>query len=145
MAILNDEIQTRIDELTDLAYEKQQAGKYDESFELLKKAWNLYPDPKENWNEAYNTAKYIFEDYMNLQKYHKAKEWLNEMIKNDNNLHLSNEDCLFNIGKYQFCVQQYEDALNHFKEVVKIAGFRYFEDEDPKYLDFYKNPHKYMK
>jgi tetratricopeptide (TPR) repeat protein len=145
MAQLEELIQEKIDGLIDLAYEKHQEGNVSKSFELLKKAWSLYPEPKKDWTEAYNTAKYLFEDYMEIEEYDEAKKWLNEMIENNNNLNHSYEDCLFNIGKYKFCVHQYEEALSHFKKVVKDAGYRYFEDEDPKYLDFYKHPDKYIK
>jgi tetratricopeptide (TPR) repeat protein len=145
MAVLNEKIQEKIDDLTDLAYQKFQENLKDESFKLMEQAWRLYPDPKENWTEAYNTAKYACDDCFAISDFSKAKIWLNRMITNNNNLHLSNEECQFYVAKYLFETGEYEKALDNFKEVVKSAGLRYFEDEDSKYLDFYKNPQKYIK
>jgi len=145
MALLNETIQEEIDNLTELAYEKFQNNQKEESFKMMEQAWNLYPDPKENWTEAYNTAKYICDDCFAINDFPKAKIWLNRMIANNNNLHHSDEECQYYIGKYLFETGEYEKALENFKEVVKSAGYRYFEDEDPKYLDFYKRPQKYIK
>ena len=144
MSLLQETLQEQIDELIDLAYSKSEEGKIEESFSLLKKAWDIYPEPKTQWNDAYNTAKYIYLDYLTMKKLDDAKFWLNKMIENNNNLHLEDDDVLFETAKYQFETEDYENALNKFKEVVKEAGFRYFEDEDPKYLEFYKNPEKYF-
>ncbi len=142
MAVLDRTIQTKIDELSNSAYEEFEAGNKDDSFRMLKEAWALYPEPKNNWNEAYNTAKYIFLDYMKLKKYGDAKEWLNNMIEVNNNLKLSNEDCLFNVGKYRFDTGKEKEAFEIFDKVVKVAGMRYFQDEEPRYLKFYKNAQK---
>jgi len=144
MALLDEKNQAKIDKL------KEKANDYwdkDKSlyFKFINEAWNIYPEPKNNWHEAYSLAQELFSAFLEEENFSEAKKWLNEMIENNNNLSHSYEDCLFNIGKFQFCIQQYEDALSHFKEVVKEAGLRYFEDEDPKYLDFYKNPQKYIK
>ncbi|AKK74221.1 hypothetical protein OK18_17865 [Chryseobacterium gallinarum] len=144
MAVLDLNLQAKIDELTDLAYTQFEESNTEESFKLLKQAWNTYPDPKEQWNEAYNTAKYIFLDYMSLQNLAEAKVWLNNMIRVNNYLHLNDEDCYFNYAKYQFEIGEYKESYDKLKQVVEAAGFRYFENEDPKYLEFYKNPDKYF-
>jgi tetratricopeptide (TPR) repeat protein len=137
------EKQEQIDELIDLSYEKKQEGNNDESFELLKKAWALYTEPKEKWTEAYNTAKYIFQDYMELGNYSEAKKWLNQMIKDNNVNHDYHGDLEFEIGKYKYEMGLYEEALEYFMIATKEGGgVRYFEGEDKKYREFYKNPEK---
>ena len=145
MAILNEELQEKIDELIDSAFIKFEEGKFEESFSLQKRAWDIFPDPKEQWNEAYNIAKCIYTDYLNVGRFNEAKEWLNKMIENNNNLHLEDEDVWHETAKYQFEIGEYKDSYDKFKQVVEDAGLRYFEDEDPKYLKFYKNPEKYIK
>ena len=145
MAILNEELQEKIDELIDSAFIKFEEGKFEESFSLQKRAWDIFPDPKEQWNEAYNIAKYIYTDYLNVGRFNEAKEWLNKMIENNKNLHLEDEDVWHETAKYQFEIGEYKDSYDKFKQVVEDAGLRYFEDEDPKYLEFYKNPEKYIK
>lgn len=140
MAVLEQKIQQQIDTLEDLAYEKYVKGLVDESFQLRKQAWSLYPEPKENWNEAYNSAKYLYEAYMAVGSLSDVREWLNEMIWNNDVHHYSDEECLFYTGKYNFKIGNYKEAYEDFSQVVKIAGLRYFEDEEPEYLEFYKNP-----
>ncbi|MFK6999561.1 hypothetical protein [Flavobacterium oreochromis] len=100
---------------------------------------------KKNWNEAYSLAKEIYQAYLLDEKYDEAKEWLNKMIENNNNLHLEDEDVWHETAKYQFETGDNKESYDKFKKVVKVAGLRYFEDEDAKYLEFYKNPEKYIK
>jgi tetratricopeptide (TPR) repeat protein len=144
MALLQENKQLEIDILRAKANEYWDRDK-EKYFELLIEAWNLYPEPKNNWHEAYSVARELFLAYLIGESFDEAKKWLNEMIANENNLHHRDEDCLFNMGKYTFCIQRYDEALTHFKEAVKIASFRVFEGANPKYLDFYKNPDKYIK
>jgi tetratricopeptide (TPR) repeat protein len=144
MEQLDTEKQLQIDHLREYANEYWEKDKY-KYFNLLIEAWKLYPEPTENWNEAYSLAKELFNAYLGDKLFDEAKKWLNEMIKNNNNLHLFDDDLWFNVGKYYYETGIYEEAYNKWKAVVKSAGYRYFEDEDPKYLDFYKKPQKYMK
>ena len=144
MAVLDNKLQEKIDDLINIGNEfwDQDKSQY---YKKLFEAWELYPEPKKNWNEAYSLAKEIYQAYLLDEKYDEAKEWLNRMIENNNNLHLEDEDVWFETAKYQFEVGDYNESFDKFKLVVEDAGFRYFEGEDPKYLDFYKNPEKYIK
>jgi tetratricopeptide (TPR) repeat protein len=144
MEVLDTKIQNEIDEKRFEANEFYLSDK-EKYFKLKNEAWELYPEPKENWAEAYSLAKDFFETYLEESDFENAKKWLNIMIAHNNNLHLMDDNLWFNVGKYYFETKEYNEALNHFKEVVKEAGMRYFENEDPKYLNFYKNPQKYLK
>lgn len=145
MSVLKDELQSQIDLLIDSAYEDFQNGNFEESYNKQLKAWDLFPDPKNKWNEGYNVAKYIFEDKFSLKEYDVAKQWLDEMVLNNDNLNKSDGECEFYEGKYYFEIGNYGKSIEKFRYVVSKYNFRYFEDEDPKYLDFYKNPDKYIK
>ena len=144
MAVLDNKLQEKIDDLINIGNEfwDQDKSQY---YKNLFEAWELYPEPKKNWNEAYSLAKEIYQAYLLDEKYDEAKEWLNRMIENNNNLHLEDEDVWFETAKYQFEVGDYKESYDKLKLVVEDAGFRYFEGEDPKYLDFYKYPEKYIK
>ena len=140
------EKQEQVDELLELAWEKFREGNVDEQNKLLKKAWALYPEPKEKWSEAYNTAKSIFHSYMDDKNYSEAKNWLNKMIKDNNINHDFDGDLEFEIGKYKYEIGLYEEALEYFMIATKEGGgVRYFEGEDKKYREFYKNPEKMQK
>jgi hypothetical protein len=144
MAVLDTKIQSKIDELRTQSYEKFQKNEINESFELREQSWNLYPEPKENWNEAYNTAKYAFLAGKKINNLDEEKKWLNRMILVNNNLHQSDIELNFYIGIYKFDVKEYAESHQRFKEVVEIAGLRYFKNQDNIYLNFYKNPEKYF-
>jgi hypothetical protein len=145
MTAFNDKIIEKVDELVDKASEKLDEGKTDECLKFLKDAWALFPDPKEDWHEAYNVAKYIFEEYIKSDQASDAKEWLDNMQKINNNLHANDEELLFCTAKYKFEIDKHDDAFEDFDAVVKSAGLRYFEDENPKYLRFYKKNKKGLK
>jgi hypothetical protein len=145
MAELESEIYNKIIEVGRKAVSALKSNDLVKFEEYAEKGWELFPQPKENWDYGYNYSRMAFEGSFKNRKFELAKLWLNRMIENNNNLHFSDEECQFYIGKYLFEVGEYEKYLANFKAVVKSAGYRYFEDEDPKYLDFYKNPQKYMK
>lgn len=142
MKSLSKTEQEKVDTLVDKAYELHEAGQSKQSFEHLEKAYLVFPNPLE-YPEAYNISKYIFEDYIKLNDLQSAKIWLNKMIENNNQLHHSDDDCLFAIAKFQFKNNNHGEALKLFKQVVNEAGMRYFEGEAPEYKDFYLHPEKY--
>ncbi|MDR6968170.1 hypothetical protein J2X31_002185 [Flavobacterium arsenatis] len=144
MAVLKKELQDQIDELINLGNEIWENDK-PSYFDHLLQAWDLYPIPKNNWNEAYSLAKELFDAYIIEEDYVNAQNWLNEMISHNNNLHLFDFDLEHNEAKYHFETGNYQTALDKWKYVVKNAGKRYFENEKPEYLEFYKNPEKYIK
>ena len=135
------EKQEKVDELTNLAYEAEQNGNIDEALNLYDKAWDLYPEPKEKWTEAYNAAKYVYLTCMRTRNYSTARKWLNQMIKDNNINHNYDGDLEFEIGKYKYETGLYEEALEFFMIATKEGGgVRYFDGEDKKYREFYKTP-----
>ncbi len=86
----------------------------------------------------------VYKGAMENRRFKEAKTWLDKMIDNNNLLKLSEGECQHYEGKYYFETGDYKRAYNKFKYVVDKDGCRYFEDEDPKYLDFYRSPDKYM-
>ena len=143
MGVLEKNIQDKIDYLIDEGNEFWESDR-SSYYELLLKAWDLYPEPKNNWNEAYSLAKEIFDSYIIDGNLSDAKKWLNEMINHNNNLHLMDFDLSFNIGKFHFSNKEYQKAFEEWSNLVSQVGLRYFQSEDSKYLDFYKNPERYL-
>ena len=140
MALLENEEYEKVMAVGKEAVENLKNGNIDAFFALAEKAWNLFPQPKDNWNQAYNFSKMVFKHSINNDSVDEAKKWLDRMIANNNNLHLFDIDIDFNEGKYYFETEDFKQALEKWKYVVSEAGLRYFEDEDSKYLEFYKNP-----
>lgn len=145
MALLESEIYNKVIEVGKKAVAALQNNDLDNCDKYAEQGWQQFPEPKENWNQGYNYAKSFFKSALKNGRFETAKKWLNRMIANNNRLHNFDEECQFYVGEYLFETGEYEQALANFKEIVKEAGLRYFKNEDPKYLDFYKNPQKYIK
>ena len=146
MAILDAERQSSIDSLREEAneYWDKNRKKY---FSIIIEAWNLYPEPKINWNESYSMAREMFEAYLIEKNINEAKKWLDFMIAHENNLHLNEYEIDHNIGKFFYEKGDLEKAYESWDKIVRIkmVGYRYFEDEDPKYIKFYKEQRKIKK
>lgn len=106
--------------------------------------WNLLPNPKEKWDESYHIVSSIIEEYLKLKKLDKAFEWANIIQECDPE---RNDDGQkkFILGKVLFEQKKFLDSYDLFTFGFIDTEGRCFEDEDPKYLDFYKNPEKYIK
>jgi len=146
MAVLEKPIQDKIDNLSNQSYDLYEIGDKVKSYELMEKAWELYPEPKENWNESYNTARYALDDLLKDGEIERALVWYERMTKSQEKLGSWEGSYEFYSGKFLFESEKQKEAYEFFKKSVVIrGGLNYFEDEDPKYLDFYKNPEKYIK
>ena len=68
MAVLDNKLQEKIDDLINIGNEfwDQDKSQY---YKNLFEAWELYPEPKKNWNEAYSLAKEIYQAYLLDEKY----------------------------------------------------------------------------
>jgi len=143
MALLESEINSKVESLKSEATAAWKINDVDGFLATGEAAWDLFPNPKSNWNEGYNFAKFMFKGSMLKNELTGAELWLSRMVDNNNSLHNFDSDCEFNEGKLLFTQGRFEAALDKFNYVVKDAGFRYFENEDPKYLEFYRDPEKY--
>jgi tetratricopeptide (TPR) repeat protein len=145
MAVLDSSIYNGVVELGKKAVAALQIDDLNNFEQYAEQGWNLFPEPKTNWNQGYNYAKMAFKGFIQNHRFESAKRWLNRMIEINNNLQLFNAEVWFYVGKYYFETGEYENAHKEWEAVVKDAGLRYFDGEDKKYLDFYKHPEKYMK
>lgn len=137
MAILGNTLQAEIESLPVQAHRLYNAGDLQSCLEFHERAWSMYPEPRNNWNEAYNTAKYAVDDCFSALDIKNAKTWLERMAYVNDQLHQRDEELMHYTGKYKYEMGDYDAAFTAFDKVVKIAGKRYFEDEPSKYLNFY--------
>ncbi len=143
MAILEKHTQDKIDKLSNESYKRYEVGDKETSYRLMEEAWGMYPNPKENWNESYNTAKYALDDLLKNGEIEKAMIWYTRMVKIHENLGLWIGSFEYYSGKIFFEKKDFKKSLEYFNKMFEIAGHRYFEDENSKYKDFYLNPEKY--
>jgi len=139
MAVLNSEQYHEVVLKGKQAVSMLQAKDLDGFIKYAEEGWALFPDPKINWNQAYNYAKMVFKGTFENQKMEWAKVWLLRMVENNNNLNLYDCECQYYEGKYYFEIGEYQIAYEKFRYVVIGSDFRYFDSNDTKYLDFYKS------
>ena len=142
MALLEQEKFDKVIAYGKQAFRELEKENYEMFLELGEKGWEQFPSPVENWNQAYNYAKSFFNNSLSHGDLEEAKKWINRLIENNNNLHLSDEETMHLMGKYCFEKGDYDDARKHWDMVVKAAGHRYFQDDKREYLDFYNNSQK---
>jgi hypothetical protein len=144
MADLPIDIQKKIDILIDEAYEYFQKGNTNESFNNYYKAFDLILEPKNQYGESFNITKYLLDDYITIKDKDKAYEKIKDLEKYYSLRYDAGELELIK-GKTFFEFEDYNKALQYFDIAFKKSKGREFQGEDPKYLNFYKNPEKYIK
>ena len=144
MALLDVELNSKIELLKSQAASAWKENSIIGFLSLGESAWELFPDPKNTWNEGYNFAKFMFKGLMLKNELAGAELWLSRLVENNDTLHHFDSDCEFNEGKFFFAKGELSNALEKFRAAVKDAGFRYFENEDPKYLAFYRDPERFI-
>ena len=144
MAVLDKSTQDKIDNLSERSYDLYESGDKEGAYKLMEDAWHLYPEPRENWNESFNTAKEGFRDLIKDQEIDRASVWFERLKKVQQNLMQWEGEFEFYEGVFFFEKKEYGKAIESFKKMFQIDEGRSFEDEDPKYKDFYLHPEKYM-
>ncbi|WP_324027840.1 hypothetical protein QSV08_07805 [Maribacter sp. BPC-D8] len=144
------EFSTEIESMLELYLTKSsdfyEKGNTIKAGECLVKAYEFIPEPKEEYNESYNYCTYVL-DYILDENYNldKAENWLKELEKINKSQKCWSGSYEFYAGKTYFELKNYSLAKKFFDICIKIGkGNRYFEGENPKYLNFQKNPEKYI-
>ncbi|MPS72671.1 MAG: hypothetical protein E2590_05895 [Chryseobacterium sp.] len=139
MALLNSEEYNEVVLIGKKAVDALKEDKIDTFYSLVEEAWLKFPIPRNTWNQEYNFSKMSFKHSMTNRNFEQAEKWLNRMIDNNNNLNLSEFEVQHYEAIYFFETGNFNQAFEKWKYVVKGAGLRYFEGEDAKYKNFYKN------
>ena len=137
MPVLDHELYSQVIQKGKQAVEMLQAQDLDGFFKFAEEGWHKFPDPKESWNQGCSYAKMVFKEALSHQEMDQAKTWLTRMVENNNRLKLFDFECEYYQGKYYFETGEYNAAFDKFDYVVKGAEYRYFDENDSKYLDFF--------
>ena len=123
------------------AVTKMGENKIEEGFALAERGWQAFPESGAKWNQGYNYAKSFFKYAIENSNMVKAKSWLDRMIENNNTLHLFDSEIEHMEAKYEFEAGNLDKAFELWQNLVKQkgVGYRYFENDDPKYIKFYKS------
>jgi hypothetical protein len=104
--------------------------------------WELMPKEKYENSEKGLLALFLAPEYLSLSAFDKASKWTDILL-------MDRQDDPSQIGLYKgmlaFEKSQYDDAYKFFDMAYKDSKERIFAGEMRKYLNFYKNPKKYLK
>lgn len=139
---LPENIYDTFDEKTDEAYELFTKKKYDASFSTYEQCLDMIPEPKRDYGEASNVIEWMVENYLVIGKHENAIKWVEELGD-----YLKNKEIMgdweFLKGKVYFEAKDFSKSLENFKIAFEKTKGRCFEEQDKKYLDFFRHPDKY--
>lgn len=138
MPELDQELAHTIEDLITQSYTVYDKENLEPSLTLLKKAWDLLPSSKVNWQESYYISKNIIHTYLQADDLEKVKAYLPTFITCDN-LNRNYGESEFLAGKIAFDTGKKTEALNYFVIAGHKGGSRIFNgSENARYKDFYK-------
>ena len=143
---LTFEVQEIINKYTSNARECFQNKDFDGFIKWQLEKWNTIPDPKEDWEESFRTAKVLITLYSKYQvTFEEAKKWLSQLSFLDEKQQQHPGEFNLMKGKVLFEEAKYDDALDAFKDAYIQSEGHCFGAGDDIYFDFYRNPEKYIK
>lgn len=137
MAELTSPLYEEVDELRAKSVQLARSGDHLERVKVLLQAWDLLPQPKEQWDESYYLASYLIDSYLNVQNPAKANEWVEILVNCDPERDDDGERELF-AGVVAYELGDFEKAKKNFAIADKESNGRNFKKVDSKYLKFYK-------
>ena len=127
-------------------------NKFEEYAEM---GFNIFPENIKNMENndikskfmdlGYRYIKMILKGFLDNKKFEIGEKWLDRLIGFNDAEHLFDEEVNFFCGKFYYETGNFDEAFNKWKDVVNQSGKnhkRYFEGEDPKYLEFYNKQKK---
>jgi tetratricopeptide (TPR) repeat protein len=133
----NKKIKEEIENSINNAFEVYAVETPDECLAILINAWNIIPDAKEEWDEAYLLSKYITSVYFNINDLDNALQWLKNYKTCDEKQRNYGES-EFMAGKIYYELDEKNKAKEYFKIADKKSRSRCWEGEDVKYFQLFK-------
>lgn len=131
---LDDHIHSRIADLCAAGDKLAQAGKYDMAIATYQQAWDLLPEPKENWESAGWILAAIGDAYFLSERHTLAEQTFGRAITSCGGLgnpflHMRRGQSLFELGLK-------DAAADELMRAYMAGGRAVFADENPRYLEF---------
>lgn len=136
MSKLPRDLRQMIDNLCQKGDQYAQIDQLDDALDQYEAAWELLPDPKDQWPAATWILMAIGDTYFEKRDFLSAMETLRESLKMPDGD--SNAFILLRLGQCLFETGNLAAAAEVFEAAFRQQGVELFADEDPRYLDFLK-------
>ncbi|MBS9775037.1 MAG: tetratricopeptide repeat protein [Tenacibaculum sp.] len=138
----NNSINRKIFELVDCvgAIEKEDKIKQKKEIEYVNKVWDSLPSEKMQDTDRTLLALVMIDICLEINDFDTTEKWIEIYLHKQTYKPTIN----YHWGVLAFHKGDYQKAYDLFKEAQELSNNREL-DEDPKYLDFYQNPEKYIK
>lgn len=136
MSKLPSDLRQMIDNLCQKGDQFAQIDQLDDALEQYEAAWDLLPNPKDQWPAATWILMAVGDVYFEKRDYIAACETLQESLKLPEGE--SHPFILLRLGQSLFEMGNLDAAAEAFEAAYRQQGLELFVDEDPKYLFFLK-------
>ena len=136
MSKLPPDVRTMIDKLCQKGDQFAQIDQHDDALDQFEAAWELLPNPKNQWPAATWILMAAGDVYFEKHDYRTASETLRESLDCPDGD--SNPFILLRLGQSLFEIGDLDGAADALEAAFRKDGDELFADEDPKYLNFVK-------
>ena len=135
-----DQLPNELSQLVDGLCRKgdQFAGmeQYDDAIEKYGQAWDLLPEPRDQWSAATWILLSVGDAHFRMKEYAEAADLLVDTLDFPDGE--TNPFLYLRLGQSLLELGQLNDAANALEEAFRLGGEELFADEDSKYLGFVK-------
>ena len=131
---LDPHLYTRINRFCEIGDTLAEEGKYSDAVASYQYAWNLLPDPKENWEAATWILVAIGDAHFLHGNYASALTALQHAMRCPDAI--GNPFIHLRLGQTQFELGNKDRAADELMRAYMGAGAEIFAEEAPKYLEF---------
>ena len=136
MPKLPDDLRVMIDKLCQKGDQFAQIDQLDDALDQYEAAWDLLPNPKNQWPAATWILMTAGDVYFERRDFVAASKALRDAIDFPDGD--GNEFIWLRLGQSLFEIGDLNAAANALENAFRMSGEELFADEEPKYLDFLK-------
>jgi len=113
---------------------------YDDAIEKYSEAWDLLPEPRDQWSAATWILISVGDAHFRLNEFSEGSEILLDALNFPDGE--QNPFLLLRLGQCLLELGRLDEAADALEEAYRLGGDELFADEDVKYLGFFKTQRK---
>ncbi len=135
LAVENEKLEEEIVATVEKGNEFHDVKSYECALGEYKKAWELLPDPKLDWEVAGWISACIYSAYFDMAAFTNAKKWA-EIALQTRGSEIDTAP-IMDLGMVCFELEEYDESFKYFEDAYSYGKARAFKERPKKYLDFY--------